>query len=60
MRVTEWLTRVDDDTVEYRFEIEDKDTWAEPWGGVYPLADLGGLLSMRNVPRKGNSQVSLI
>jgi hypothetical protein len=44
MRVTEWLTRVDNDTVEYRFEVEDKETWAEPWGGVYPLTNLGGLL----------------
>jgi hypothetical protein len=44
MRVTEWLTRLDDDTVEYRFEVEDENTWAEPWGGVYPLTDLDGLL----------------
>lgn len=44
MRVTEWLTRVDEDTVEYRFRVEDPTTWAEPWGGVYPLTDLGGVL----------------
>ncbi|MGV3592557.1 MAG: hypothetical protein ACO1PZ_12780, partial [Gammaproteobacteria bacterium] len=44
MKVTEWLTRVDEDTVEYRFRVEDPRTWAEPWGGTYPLTDLGGLL----------------
>ena len=44
MKVTEWLTRVDEDTVEYRFRVEDPSTWAEPWGGTYPLTDLGGLL----------------
>jgi hypothetical protein len=44
LRVTEWLTRVDDDTVEYRFMVEDPETWAEPWGGVYPLRTLDGLL----------------
>ena len=44
MRVTEWLTRLDHDTVEYRFKVEDEDTWAEPWGGVYPLTNLDGLL----------------
>ncbi len=44
MKVTEWLTRVDDDTVEYRFRVEDPHTWAEPWGGVYPLTDLHGVL----------------
>lgn len=44
MHVTEWLTRQDADTVEYRFQVEDPATWAEPWGGVYPLTTLGGLL----------------
>lgn len=44
MRVTERLTRVDDDTVEYAFTVVDPDTWAEPWGGVYPLTELDGLL----------------
>ncbi len=44
MRVTEWLTRLDEDTVEYRFEVEDPETWAEPWGGVYPLTNLNGVL----------------
>ncbi|MEY4642427.1 MAG: hypothetical protein RLZZ227_2421 [Pseudomonadota bacterium] len=44
MKVTERLTRVDDDTVEYSFRVEDPSTWAEPWGGTYPLTDLGGVL----------------
>jgi len=44
MHVTEWLTRLDDDTVEYRFRVEDPQTWAEPWEGVYPLTNLNGLL----------------
>ncbi len=44
MRVTEWLTRVSEETVEYRFLVEDPHTWAEPWGGVYPLTRLPGVL----------------
>lgn len=44
MKVTEWITRVDADTLEYRFRVEDPHTWAEPWGGTYPLTDLGGVL----------------
>ena len=44
MRVTERITRVDEDTLEYAFTVVDPDTWAEPWGGVYPLTALGGLL----------------
>ncbi|HEY8519671.1 MAG TPA: hypothetical protein VIN61_06300 [Gammaproteobacteria bacterium] len=37
MRVTERITRVDEDTLEYAFTVVDLETWAEPWGGVYPL-----------------------
>ena len=44
MRVTERITRVDEDTLEYEFMVEDPDTWAEPWGGVYPLTELDGVL----------------
>jgi hypothetical protein len=44
MRVTERITRVDEDTLEYAFTVVDPDTWAEPWGGIYPLTELDGLL----------------
>jgi len=44
LRVTERIKRVDDDTLEYAFTVADPDTWAEPWGGVYPLTALDGLL----------------
>jgi len=44
MTVTERLTRIDEDTVEYAFTVSDPDTWAEPWGGVYPLTNLDGVL----------------
>ena len=44
MRVTERITRVDEDTLEYAFTVVDPDTWAEPWGGTYPLTALDGLL----------------
>jgi hypothetical protein len=44
MRVTERITRIDEDTLEYAFTVVDPSTWAEPWGGVYPLTKLDGLL----------------
>jgi hypothetical protein len=44
MRVTERITRVDEDTLDYSFTVVDPDTWAEPWGGTYPLTKLDGLL----------------
>jgi hypothetical protein len=44
VHVTERLTRIDADTVEYAFTVSDPDTWAEPWGGVYPLTEMDNVL----------------
>ena len=43
-RVTERFTRISDDAVEYSFTVEDPETWAQPWTGVYPLQEIDGPL----------------
>jgi hypothetical protein len=40
MRVTERFTRVDEDTIMYRFTVEDARTWARPWTAELPMAKL--------------------
>jgi hypothetical protein len=35
-RITERFTRVDADTINYEFRIEDPSTWAKPWTAVIP------------------------
>ena len=37
MRVTERFTRVADDTIAYRFTVEDDATWATPWTADMPM-----------------------
>jgi hypothetical protein len=37
MRLTEWFTRVDADTIQYRFTVEDPRTWARPWTAEIPI-----------------------
>ena len=37
LHLTEWLTRVDADTVLYRFTVADPETWTEPWTAEMPL-----------------------
>jgi hypothetical protein len=44
MRMTERFTRIDHDTIEYAFTVEDPETWAEPWSGVYPLTEMDEVL----------------
>ena len=44
LHVTERITRLDGDTLEYAFTVVDPETWAEPWGGVYPLTEMDNVL----------------
>jgi hypothetical protein len=37
LKVTERFTRVDADTILYRFTIDDPDTWTQPWSGEVPF-----------------------
>ena len=42
LKVTERFTRVAENRLYYRFEVEDKDMWDEPWGGEYEFSSLDG------------------
>ena len=44
LHVTERISRIDHDTLEYAFTVVDPETWAEPWGGVYPLTEMDTVL----------------
>jgi hypothetical protein len=42
MKVTERFTRTSDDSVTYRFTIEDESTWAKPWTAEMPMKKTQG------------------
>ena len=44
LKVTEWFTRVSPTRLNYRFQIEDPDTWAQPWGGEYDFSPMHGII----------------
>jgi len=44
LKVTEWFTRVSPTRINYRFQVEDSDTWDAPWGGEYDFAPLTGIV----------------
>jgi hypothetical protein len=44
LKVTEWFTRVSPTRINYRFQVEDPDTWDKPWGGEYDFAPLKGIV----------------
>jgi hypothetical protein len=42
LKVTERFTRTADDTISYRFTVEDPQTWDRPWTAEAPLAKTEG------------------
>jgi hypothetical protein len=42
LRLVERFTRIDRDTIEYRFTVEDPSTWARPWTVTFPLVKSDG------------------
>jgi hypothetical protein len=42
LTLTERFTRVSDQTIEYRFTVEDPTTWAVPWSVTFPLTKSDG------------------
>jgi hypothetical protein len=44
LKVTEWFTRVSPTRLTYRFQVEDPDVWAAPWGGEYNFYPLKGIV----------------
>jgi len=41
LKVTEWFTRVSPSRILYKFQVEDADTWSQPWGGEYTFSPYG-------------------
>ena len=44
LKVTERFHRVDQNTILYRFTVEDPTTWARPWGGEVPFKAMNDLI----------------
>ncbi|HEX5262683.1 MAG TPA: hypothetical protein VFW13_04110 [Phenylobacterium sp.] len=44
LKITEWFTRVSPTRINYRFQVEDPDTWDKPWGGEYDFSPLKGIV----------------
>jgi len=42
LHLTERFTRVDADTIDYRFTVEDPTTWTRPWTVAYPIIRTDG------------------
>jgi hypothetical protein len=44
LKITEYFTRKDAETIEYKFMVDDPSTWTKPWTAVVPLTTVSGPL----------------
>ncbi|HZP34455.1 MAG TPA: hypothetical protein VFB23_13950 [Candidatus Acidoferrales bacterium] len=44
LKITEYFTRIDADTIEYKFTVDDPSTWTRPWSAIVPLSSVQGPL----------------
>jgi hypothetical protein len=42
LKITEYFTRKDEGTIEYKFTVDDPTTWTKPWSAVVPLSKIKG------------------
>jgi hypothetical protein len=42
LHITERFTRLDAETIEYKFTIDDPTTWTKPWSAIVPLSSING------------------
>lgn len=42
LKITEYFTRTDQNTIEYKFTVEDPNTWTRPWSAIVPLGSMKG------------------
>lgn len=44
LKITEYFTRKDAETIEYKFTVDDPSTWTKPWSAIVPLSSVPGPL----------------
>jgi hypothetical protein len=42
LRIIERFTRLDADTIEYKFTVDDPTTWTKPWSAIVPMSQVQG------------------
>jgi hypothetical protein len=59
-RIMEYFKRVDADTIEYKFTIDDPATWTRPWSAVIPLNAGKGPLFEYDCSENNNDAVNIL
>jgi hypothetical protein len=60
LKITERFTRIDKDTIEYKFTVDDPTTWTKPWSGIIPMSRVNGPIFEYACSEDNNDAVNIL
>ena len=60
LKITEYFTRTDQNTIEYKFTIDDPSTWTKPWSANVPLSRMNGPIFEYACSENNNDAVNIL
>jgi hypothetical protein len=60
LKITEYFTRTDQKTIEYKFTIDDPSTWTKPWSAIVPLSHMDGPIFEYACSENNNDAVNIL
>ena len=60
LKITERFTRIDKDTIEYKFTIDDPTTWTKSWSAVIPMSHVNGPIFEYACSEDNNDAVNIL
>jgi hypothetical protein len=60
LKITEYFTRTDQNTIEYKFTVDDPSTWTKPWSAVVPLSHMDGPIFEYACSENNNDAVNIL
>jgi len=60
LKITEYFTRIDAETIEYKFTVDDPSTWTKPWTAIVPLSTVQGPLWEYACSESNNDAIQIL
>jgi len=60
LKITEYFTRIDAETIEYKFAVDDPSTWTKPWTAIVPLSTVPGPLWEYACSESNNDAIQIL
>ncbi len=59
-KITEYFKRIDAETIEYKFTVDDPSTWTRPWSAIIPMSASTGPMFEYDCSENNNDAVNIL